>query len=114
VPGDDREWVAAAGANGFYLSYHAIGAGDEIIVNQGQVVAGQPTTAQTYDAINPARANSDEPVLRPTARRSLPRQHAVRKLRQGLVIVCLGLMVIMTRMVAGSPVRRSPAQPRTW
>jgi hypothetical protein len=42
VPGDDREWIATAGANGFYLSYHAIGAGDEIIVNQGQVVAGQP------------------------------------------------------------------------
>jgi hypothetical protein len=57
VPGDDREWIAAAGANGFYLSYHAAGAGDEIIVNQGQVVAGQPATAQTYDAINPAQTN---------------------------------------------------------
>jgi hypothetical protein len=57
VPGDDREWIAAAGANDFYLSYHAVGAGDEIIVNQGQVVAGQPTTAQTYDAINPAQTD---------------------------------------------------------
>src|SRR5690242_1013671 len=55
VPGDDREWIAAAGANGFYLSYHAIGTGDQIIVNQGQVAAGQPTTVQTYDAINPAQ-----------------------------------------------------------
>lgn len=57
VPGDDREWIAAAGANGFYLSYHAVGAGDEIIVNQGQVVGGQPITVQTYDAINPAQTD---------------------------------------------------------
>ena len=57
VPGDDREWIAAAGAGGFYLSYHAAGAGDEIVVNQGQVVAGQPATAQTYDAINPAQTS---------------------------------------------------------
>jgi hypothetical protein len=57
VPGDDREWIAATGADGFYLSYHAIGAGDEIIVNQGQVVAGKPTTIQTYDAINPAQTD---------------------------------------------------------
>jgi hypothetical protein len=57
VPGDDREWIAAAGASGFYLSYHAIGAGDEIIVNQGQVAGGQPTTVQTYDAINPAQTD---------------------------------------------------------
>jgi hypothetical protein len=57
VPGDDREWIAAAGPGGFYLSYHAVGAGDEIVVNQGQVVAGQPATAQTYDAINPAQTN---------------------------------------------------------
>jgi hypothetical protein len=57
VPGDDREWIAAAGASTFYLSYHAVGAGDEIIVNQGQVVGGQPTTAQSYDAINPAQSN---------------------------------------------------------
>ena len=57
VPGDDREWVAAAGANGFYLSYHAVAAGDEIVVNQGQVVAGQPTTVQTYDAINPSQTD---------------------------------------------------------
>ena len=57
VPGDDREWIAAAGANGFYLSYHAVGTGDQIIVNQGQVAAGQPATAQTYDAINPAQTD---------------------------------------------------------
>jgi hypothetical protein len=57
VPGDDREWIAAAGANGFYLSYHAESGGDEIIVNQGQVVNGQPTTAATYDAINPAQTD---------------------------------------------------------
>jgi hypothetical protein len=57
VPGDDREWIAAAGASGFYLSYHAVSAGDEIVVNQGQVVAGQPTTAATYDAINPAQTD---------------------------------------------------------
>jgi hypothetical protein len=57
VPGDDREWIAADGANNYYLSYHAIGAGDQIIVNQGQVVAGQPATAATYDAINPAQTD---------------------------------------------------------
>src|SRR5438105_3232910 len=57
VPGDDREWIAADGASRFYLSYHAIAAGDQIVVNQGQVVAGQPTTAATYDAINPAQAD---------------------------------------------------------
>jgi hypothetical protein len=57
VPGDDREWIAADGANGFYLSYHAESTGEEIIVNQGQVVNGQPTTVQTYDAINPAQTD---------------------------------------------------------
>jgi hypothetical protein len=57
VPGDDREWIAATGANGFYLSYHAESAGQEIVVNQGQVVAGQPTTVQAYDAINPAQTD---------------------------------------------------------
>ena len=57
VPGDDREWIAAAGADRFYLSYHAIGTGDQIIVNQGQVVAGTPATVQTYDAINPAQTD---------------------------------------------------------
>ncbi len=57
VPGDDREWITATGANGFYLSYHAVGTGDQIIVNQGQVAAGQPATAQTYDAINPAQTS---------------------------------------------------------
>jgi hypothetical protein len=57
VPGDDREWIAAAGASGFYLSYHAISAADEIVVNQGQVVAGQPATVQSYDAINPSQTD---------------------------------------------------------
>lgn len=57
VPGDDREWIAAQGAGGFYLSYHAVGTGDQIIVNQGRVVSGQPTTIQTYDAINPAQTD---------------------------------------------------------
>jgi len=57
VPGDDREWIAAQGASHFYLSYHAAGTGDQIIVNQGQVVSGQPTTVQTYDAINPAQTD---------------------------------------------------------
>jgi hypothetical protein len=57
VPGDDREWIAADGANGFYLSYHAESTGEEIIVNQGQVVNGQPATVQTYDAINPAQTD---------------------------------------------------------
>ncbi len=51
------KWIAAQGATDFYLSYHAVLAGDEIIVNQGQVVAGQPTTVQTYDAINPAQTD---------------------------------------------------------
>lgn len=57
VPGDDREWIAADGASNFYLSYHAIAAGDQIAVNQGQVVSGQPATVQTYDAINPAQTD---------------------------------------------------------
>lgn len=57
VPGDDREWIAASGASGFYLSYHAESAGQQIVVNQGQVVAGQPTTTQTYNAINPAQTD---------------------------------------------------------
>jgi hypothetical protein len=57
VPGDDREWIAATGASGFYLSYHAESAGQQIVVNQGQVVAGQPTTAATYNAINPAQTD---------------------------------------------------------
>ncbi len=55
VPADDREWIAPYGANGFYVSYHAIGAGDEIIVNEGQTVNGVPTSVDTYDAINPAQ-----------------------------------------------------------
>jgi hypothetical protein len=57
VPGDDREWIAATGANGFYLSYHAESVGQQIVVNQGQVVAGQPTTAATYNAINPGQTD---------------------------------------------------------
>jgi uncharacterized protein YfiM (DUF2279 family) len=57
VPGDDREWIAADKANGFYLSYHAESAGQQIVVNQGQVVSGQPTTVQTYAAINPAQTD---------------------------------------------------------
>src|SRR5437868_4130137 len=57
VPGDDREWIAAAWASGFYLSYHAESTGEEIIVNQGQVVNGQPATVQTYDTINPAQTD---------------------------------------------------------
>jgi hypothetical protein len=57
VPGDDREWIAATGASGYYLSYHAESTGEEIIVNQGQVVNGQPATVQTYDAINPAQTD---------------------------------------------------------
>ncbi len=57
VPGDDREWIAATGANRFYLSYHALATGDQILVSQGQVAAGQPVTAATYDAINPAQTS---------------------------------------------------------
>jgi hypothetical protein len=55
VPGDDREWIAAAGASGYDLSYHAIAAGNQIIVNQGGLVNGVPASVATYDAINPAQ-----------------------------------------------------------
>ena len=57
VPVDDREWIAASGASGFYLSYHSVALGDQIVVNQGQVAAGQPTTGATYNAINPAQTS---------------------------------------------------------
>ncbi len=57
VPGDDREWIAATGARGFYLSYHSLALGDQIVVNQGQVTAGQPATLATYNAINPAQTS---------------------------------------------------------
>ena len=59
VPGDDREWIAAAGANGYYLSYHAASGGDEIIVNQGQVVNGQPTTGTITDVGRSAQDGKD-------------------------------------------------------
>lgn len=55
VPGDDREWIAAAGASSYDLSYHAIATGDQIIVNQGRLVNGVPVTEGTADAINPAQ-----------------------------------------------------------
>jgi hypothetical protein len=53
VPGDDREWIAAFGQTGFDLSYHAAGTGDQIIVNEGQLVSGTPASEGTYDAITP-------------------------------------------------------------
>lgn len=53
VPGDDREWIAAFGQNGYDVSYHAIADGDQIVVNEGQLVNGLPTTVGTYNAINP-------------------------------------------------------------
>jgi hypothetical protein len=55
VPVDDREWIAAFGANVYYLSYHNIATGFQIIVNEGSLVNGIPTTVQTYQAINPAQ-----------------------------------------------------------
>lgn len=57
VPGDDREWIAPSGSDGYYLSYHAVGAADQIIVNQGQMVGGKPASVKTYDAINPAQTD---------------------------------------------------------
>ncbi len=57
VPADDREWIAAQGASNYVLSYHAVGDGDQIIVNQGTLVQGVPTTVQTYNAINPAQTD---------------------------------------------------------
>ena len=55
MPGDDREWIAAYGPSTYYLSYHNLSTGDQIIVNQGTLVNGVPTTVQTYSAINPAQ-----------------------------------------------------------
>ncbi|MEM0287975.1 MAG: hypothetical protein QXG05_07400 [Nitrososphaerota archaeon] len=57
VPVDDREWIAAFGSNIYYLSYHNIATGFQIIVNEGSVVNGIPTTVQTYQAINPAQTS---------------------------------------------------------
>jgi hypothetical protein len=57
VPGDDRDWIAAYGSNTFYVSYHNIPTGDEIIVNEGTLVNGVPTSLATYSAINPAQTN---------------------------------------------------------
>jgi hypothetical protein len=57
VPGDDRDWIAAYGANVFYISYHNIPSGDEIIVNEGELVNGIPTSVGTYSAINPAQTD---------------------------------------------------------
>src|ERR671937_1490849 len=63
VGGDDREFIAATAADGFYLSYHAIATGNELIVNQGQLVDGIPTPVATYDAINPAQPNIYAPTI---------------------------------------------------
>ncbi len=57
VPADDREWIAAYDANIYYLSYHNIATGFQIIVNEGALVSGVPTTVQTYSAINPAQTD---------------------------------------------------------
>ncbi|MHB2023307.1 MAG: hypothetical protein ACYCO3_08260, partial [Mycobacteriales bacterium] len=53
VPVDDREWIAAFGQSGFDVSYHAIADGDQIVVNEGQLVNGVPTSVATYNAISP-------------------------------------------------------------
>ena len=55
VPGDDREWIAPVGASSFVLSYHAESGGAQIVINQGTLVNGVPTSEQTYTAINPAQ-----------------------------------------------------------
>ncbi|MEM0118148.1 MAG: hypothetical protein QXV32_06850 [Conexivisphaerales archaeon] len=57
VPADDREWIAAYGSTTYYLSYHNIATGFQIIINEGSLVNGIPTTVQTYQAINPAQQN---------------------------------------------------------
>lgn len=54
VPVDDREWIAAFGQSNYDLSYHAIATGDQIIVNEGTLLAGVPTSVATYDAISPS------------------------------------------------------------
>ena len=53
VPVDDREWIAAYGSDTYYVSYHSIATGLQIIVNEGTLVDGVPTTVATYSAINP-------------------------------------------------------------
>ena len=57
VPGDDREWIAAYGPSTYYVSCHSLGTGDQVIVNEGSVVSGTPTSVQTYDAIDPAQTD---------------------------------------------------------
>lgn len=57
VPGDDREWIAAQGADTYYVSYHNISSGDQIIVNEGRLENGTPVSAGTYSAINPAQTD---------------------------------------------------------
>src|SRR5579872_3909367 len=57
LAGDDREWIAAYGANDYYLSYHNTSSGDNIAVNEGQLVNGVPTSVATYSAINPAQTD---------------------------------------------------------
>ncbi|HET9689568.1 MAG TPA: hypothetical protein VFP61_00310 [Acidimicrobiales bacterium] len=56
VPGDDREWIAPIGADGYVLSYHAISTDDQIIVNEGVVQDGDAVTVMTYDAFDPSTA----------------------------------------------------------
>ena len=53
VPADDRQWIAAYGSTTYYVSYHNIATGLQIIVNEGTLVDGVPTTVETYPAINP-------------------------------------------------------------
>lgn len=57
VPVDDREWIAAAGPSAFYLSYHDVATGDQIVVNAGMLVGGTPASVATYSAINPAQTD---------------------------------------------------------
>jgi len=57
IPVDDRPWIAAYGSNIYYLSYHNIATGFQIIINEGTVINGMPVTVQTYQAINPAQTN---------------------------------------------------------
>lgn len=57
LAGDDREWIAPFGANGYYLSYHNISSGDSIAVNEGQLVNGIPTSVGVYSAINPSQTD---------------------------------------------------------
>lgn len=51
VPGDDREWIAAYGANIYDLSYHNSASGNQIIVNEGTAASGTPVSVQTFSAI---------------------------------------------------------------